>query len=483
MDTRVDNIDTKAIEVWDICKEYLKTRISEVEFEMWITPIEPVKIEGEKLTIRVPSSFFYEWIEEHYAKYIVEALKSIFGKGAILEYQVVLVNDENARSLTARSTPAEYSTDREKEIFPEGCLPLNPRFTFTTFIEGDCNKLARSAGITVSSAPGKNPFNPLLIYGKTGVGKTHLLHAIGNEIKRQHPELKVILTSGETFLNAFVRMARTSHIEEFKQHFYKADVLLVDDIHQLAGKEKTQEVFFHIFNHLYQLGKQIVLTSDQPPVRMSGFSERLLSRFRWALVAEIEPPDYETRLAILRFKAKQEGISLPDHVLALIAEKVQDSIRDLEGALVGLLAEITVFGEKEVLNEGTLLKLLEKYTVGPAFRFTLEHVVQKVSKATGISAEQIRSNSRQRTIVEARDMVMWLGKEALNLSLTEIGRFFGCDHSRVSHAIRRFETKLKNSVSLRKLAEKLLKELIWGGVGALNKIQRPHPAPNKTQKT
>ncbi|HNK85678.1 MAG TPA: chromosomal replication initiator protein DnaA [Flavobacteriales bacterium] len=365
--------------IWTRCLEVIQDNVSQQSFKTWFEPIRPLKLADAVLTIQVPSQFFYEWLEEHYIGLLKKTIKKELGTEGRLEYSIIMENAaKNAHPYSVRmptsnssavknpavNLPIDVANSPIKNPFIIPGLKkikveshLNPNYSFENFIEGDCNRLARSAGFAVANKPGGTAFNPLLLYGGVGLGKTHLAHAIGIEIKKNHPEKTILYVPAEKFTQQFIESVRNNTSGDFTQFYQMMDVLIIDDVQFLAGKEKTQDVFFHIFNHLHQAGKQIVLTSDKAPVEMQGVEQRLLSRFKWGLSADLQQPALETRIAILHKKMYAEGIELPKEVVEYLAYSITTNIRELEGAMVSLIAQSS-------LNKKAVTLELAKQTIG-----------------------------------------------------------------------------------------------------------------------
>jgi chromosomal replication initiator protein len=337
-------------------------------FKTWFEPIKPIQLENNVLTIQVPSQFFYEYLEEHYVGLLGKTIKRELGKEARLEYRIVVENGTPHQHPKTVNMPTQFTkSKKDSDVdFPltiqnpvknPFVIPgikrvqidsqLNPHYTFESYIEGDCNRVARRAGKTVSEKPGGTSFNPLVIYGSVGLGKTHLAQAIGNEVKRVHPTKAVLYVSAEKFINQFIDHSKNSIINDFIHFYQLIDVLIVDDIQFFARAEKTQDAFFAIFNHLHQSGKQLILTSDKPPKDLDGLQERLLSRFRWGLSADMQMPDFETRMEILEMKMRNDGLEMPKEVVKYVAYNIQSNVRELEGALISLLAQSSL-NRKEI---------------------------------------------------------------------------------------------------------------------------------------
>ena len=347
-------------EIWKKWLSVIQDNVSYQNFKMWFKPIVPVSIKENILTIQVPSQFFYEWIERNYITLLKKTIKKELGKEGKLEYHIIIENSDGLKPYVTKvpsnntkplkNDPVSMPINlKETSIRNPFIIPglqkinidpqLNPSYTLDSFVEGECNRLARSAAYAVAQKPGGTSFNPLLIYGKGGLGKTHLANASGIEIKKQFPEKTVLYVSADKFQTQFVDSIMRNNKNDFVHFYQSIDVLIIDDVHFLCGKEKTQDVFFHIFNHLHQNGKQLILTSDKAPVDMMDMEQRLLSRFKWGLSADLQAPDLETRLAILKKKIHSDGLEMPYEVIEYIAYSITSNVRELEGALISLLAQ------------------------------------------------------------------------------------------------------------------------------------------------
>ena len=347
-------------EIWNNCLTVIRNNVSHQNFKIWFEPIIPVSIKDNILTIQVPSQFFYEWLEENYITLLKKTIKKELGKEGKLEYHIVLENSSKSKPYVSKipssnqkdiqnnpvSIPMNLSANKIRNPFIIPGLQkininpqLNKSYTFDAFVEGECNRLARSAGYAVAQKPGGTSFNPLFIYGSGGLGKTHLANAIGIEAKNLDPEKTVLYVSADKFQTQFIDAIMDNKKNDFVHFYQSIDLLIIDDVQFLSGKEKTQDVFFHIFNHLHQNGKQIILTSDKAPVDIIGMEQRLLSRFKWGLSADLQAPGLETRLAILRKKIKKDGIEISNEVIEYIAYSITTNVRELEGALISLLAQ------------------------------------------------------------------------------------------------------------------------------------------------
>jgi len=338
---------------------------------------------------------------------------------------------------------------------------LNQNYTFDNFIEGDCNRLARSAGYAVAQKPGGTSFNPLMVYGGVGLGKTHLVQAIGNEIKKNHPDKLVIYVSCERFCQQFVDSLKNRTINDFVNFYQAMDVIIMDDVHNFAGKEKTQDIFFHIFNHLHQSGKQIILTSDQPPKDLSGVVERLLSRFKWGLSADMQVPDLETRMAILQKKMYSDGIDLPYEVVEYVANNIDNNVRELEGAMVSLLAQSTL--NKKEIDLSLAKSMLKNFIKNSHKDISIDYIQKLVCDYFEVPVEMVKSKTRKREIVQARQISMYLAKNHTKTSLKSIGSFFGGrDHSTVIYACQTVVDLIETDKKFRSYVQDIQKKLKLG---------------------
>src|SRR3989339_1035774 len=367
-------------QVWSNCLRIIKDNVPAISFRTWFEPIIPIKVEKNVLTIQVPSPFFYEYLEEQYIDILRKTLRTELGTDAKLEYSVIMENNvySNATPYTVKlptndrkelsNKPLPLPLDDQKTIKNPFIIPgiqklhvdpqLNSSNNFNNFIEGECNRLARSAGYAVANNPGKTAFNPLFLFGASGLGKSHLAQAIGIEVKERYPDKVVLYVNGNKFHTQFVEAILNNNRNDFVHFYQMIDVLIIDDVHEFAGKTGTQNAFFHIFSHLHSVGKQLILTSDKAPVDLQDLEMRLLSRFKWGLLAELLPPDYPTRVAILKAKSYNDGITLPEEVISFIASRVSTNIREIEGTLISLLAQSTLTNRK--INLDLAESLIEK---------------------------------------------------------------------------------------------------------------------------
>jgi chromosomal replication initiator protein len=467
--------------VWNNCLKVIKDNVPSISYRTWFEPIVPLKLDSSILTIQVPSPFFYEYLEEQYIDILKKVLRKEIGPDAKLEYSVVMQNNNfNDNKPYTVKFPARNSKDIKNKPVPVPIDPeeatiknpfvipgikklnidprLNPSYSFNNFVEGECNRLARSAGFAVANNPGGTAFNPLLIYGDSGLGKTHLAQAIGIEVKEKFPEKTVLYVNANKFQTQFVDSVRNNNKNDFLHFYQMIDVLIIDDVHEFAGKEKTQDTFFHIFNHLHQSGKQLVLTSDKPPVELQGLEQRLLSRFKWGLSADLQAPDFETRIAILQKKIYNDGIEMPDDVIEYIATHISDNIRELEGALISLLAQSTL-NKKEITLE-LAHEMIDKLIKNTKREISIDYIQKVVCNYFNIAVDQLQSKTRKREIVQARQVAMYFSKTLTKASLANIGsQIGGKDHATVLHACKTVNNLLETDKRFRLQVDEIEKKL------------------------
>ncbi len=416
-------------------------------YNTWFLPIKPLELIENTLKVQIPSQFFWEWIDEHFNGLITRTITDILGKDAKLTYviseDVPIVETKSNGSRNNISNANLIEKQKPKHTFESN---LNPRYTFDNFIKGEGNQLARAAAGAISDNPGGTSFNPLFLYGGVGLGKTHLIQAIGNQIAKNFPEKKVIYLSSDIFTVEFVESIQTNRVNDFSNFYRSMDVLIIDDIQFLIGKEKTQDLFFHIFNTLHQSRKQIILSSDKPPKDLKGLDERLISRFQWGLTADIQPPELETRIAILKRKAETYGMMVSNEILEYIATNITSNIRELEGCLIKLLASVSL-SYKEITFDLAKKTVKEIATDRKTSTLTIETITKVVCEHLGVAENKIRDKTRKKEIVLARQIAMYLVKELTLSSLKTIGLHFGGrDHSTVIHACNTIEElKIKDS--------------------------------------
>ena len=467
--------------VWNSCLKIIKDNVPSISYRTWFEPILPVKLGNNVLTIQVPSPFFYEYLEEQYIDILKKTLRKELGPDAKLEYNVVMENNSYAQSkpYTVKfptknktvlknkpfSVPIESDASLIKNPF---IIPgikklhvdpqLNPDYSFANFVEGECNRLARSAGFAVGNNPGGTAFNPFLIYGNSGLGKTHLAQAIGIQVKESRPEKIVLYLTANKFQTQFVESIRNNTKNDFLHFYQMIDVLIIDDVHEFAGKEKTQDVFFHVFNHLHQNGKQLILTSDKAPVELQGLEQRLLSRFKWGLSADLQSPDFETRIAILKKKIYNDGIEMDDTVIEYIATHISTNVRELEGALISLLAQSTL-NKKEITIDLTR-EMIDKLVKNSYHEISIEYIQKVVCDYYSIPLDMIQSKTRKREIVQARQIAMFFSKSLTKSSLATIGsKIGGKDHATVLHACKTVNNLIDTDKRFRMQISELEKKL------------------------
>ena len=523
-------MEQSAERVWNDCLEVIRDNVSQQSYNTWFEPLEAKSLDGEddlqKLTIQLPSRFYYEWLEEHYFSLLRKTVTKVLGPNGRLFYDVVIEQDDpddpeqgasmqlparqmdeepspsvdqpesDASSTSPEENPPSPSSQRggrsegasppgqpgsgADRVPPSGAPPeeageeppvqnpfaipgiqekeidsqLNESYTFERFIEGDCNQLARSAAWAIAQEPGGTSFNPYLVYGGVGLGKTHLIQAVGNYVTENRSDKTVLYVSSERFTTEFVQSIQRNRISEFSMFYRQVDVLIVDDVQFFSGKEKTQEEFFHIFNALHQAGKQIVLSADRPPREIDGIEERLLSRFQWGLSADVQPPGLETRIAILQRKAEDDGIDLDQDVIEFIAHNVKSNIRELEGALIRLLAHATL--HQRELDLALAKEVLRDLMKDEQANLTIDEIQRIVCEYMNIDEDRVRGKTRKREVVRARQIAMYFCKKLTQNSLKTIGLHFGGrDHSTVIHANKTVEDQIETDDQFRNMVEEI----------------------------
>ncbi|MCT4591674.1 MAG: chromosomal replication initiator protein DnaA [Carboxylicivirga sp.] len=443
--------------IWGNCLNVIKDNIPQISYQTWFEPIVPVKIDKDVLTIQVPSLFFYEYLEEQYIDLLSKTLRKELGATAKLEYNVVMdnahvanqkpytLNFPTSNKTDLRNRPVNMASQEKPDIRNPFVIPgikrlnvdpqLNGDYNFENFVEGECNRLARSASLAVAKNPGKTAFNPLFLYGNSGLGKTHLAQSIGIEVKRNKPEKTVLYVNANKFQTQFTDSVRNNSQNDFLNFYQMIDVLIIDDVQEFAGKTKTQNTFFHIFNHLHQSGKQLILTCDKAPVELQGMEDRLLSRFKWGLAADLQIPDFETRVSILNKKIYKDGLKVPEEVVYYIASNVVNNVRELEGALISLLAQATL--NKKEITFDTAKQIIDKLVKKTTKEISIDSISQTVCDYFGLELDILQSKTRKREIVQARQIAMFFSKGMTNSSLSTIGAKIGKkDHATVLHACK-----------------------------------------------
>ncbi|MFC4219961.1 chromosomal replication initiator protein DnaA [Flagellimonas marina] len=465
--------------VWNNCLAFIQDNIQPQAFKTWFEPIKPIKLTDKALSIQVPSKFFYEWLEEHYVKLLKVALTRELGSHAKLIYIIKMENKYGNKEPFTEQIPSSNRTavgpqeldvpitSKSPELKNPFVIPgirnikiesqLNPNYNFDNFLEGDSNRLARSAGMAVANKPGGTSFNPLLVFGGVGLGKTHLAHAIGVEIKDKYPEKTVLYISAEKFTQQYIESVKKNTRNDFIHFYQLIDVLIIDDVQFLSGKSGTQDVFFHIFNHLHQNGKQVILTSDKAPVDMQDIEQRLLSRFKWGLSAELQSPDYETRVSILKNKLYRDGVEMPEDIIDHVAKNIKTNIRELEGAIISLIAQSS-FNKREVTLE-LAQQVVEKFVKNTKREVSIDYIQKVVSDYFEMDVATLQSKTRKRHIVQARQLAMFFAKKFTKASLASIGSQIGKrDHATVLHACKTVDNLAETDKQFRKYIEDLNKK-------------------------
>ena len=454
--------------LWDQVKDRLAARLPWEGYQSWIASTTQETSEGTHLTVRVPNQSTKEWIESEYLAQIQTAVRDLGLPVTQVHFLVGATNQpdspvatpaaappaRNGHSTNHGDSPSEGTSYADNLFEP---VPLNPRYTFDNFVVGTCNEFAHAAARAASDRPGVT-YNPLFIYGGAGMGKTHLMHAIGQHLIKGSPGLRVVCTTGERFMNQLVQSIRTDRMPQFHEYFRTADVLLVDDVHTLANRERTQEEFFHTFNELFDRQKQIVLSSDSPPKNTQGLVDRLRSRFEWGLMVDVQAPDLETKMAILEKKAAAEGLAVPEEVRVFIATKTRSNVRELEGSLLRLLAYSSVTGEPISLDMAR--QILRHLGTGSERRVTIEAVIKAVAERFSLQPSQVKQKGNMRNISYPRQIAMYLAKELTSASLPEIGRAFnGKHHTTVLHSVNKIDELRHKDPDLNRILHSLIDSL------------------------
>ena len=473
-------MNVNASTVWDNCLSFIKDNIQPQAYKTWFLPIKPVKLSDKVLSIEVPSKFFYEWLEEHYVKLLKTALQKELGEEARLVYSIRMENtfgnkvaftenipSNNRAGVSPQQVdaPLNSATSELKNPFVIPGIKnlqiesqLNPNYNFENFLEGDSNRLARSAALAVAAKPGGTSFNPLLIFGGVGLGKTHLAHAIGVEIKEKYQDKTDLYIAAEKFTQQYIEAVKKNTRNDFIHFYQLLDVLIIDDVQFLSGKTGTQDVFFHIFNHLHQNGKQVILTSDKAPVDMQDIEQRLLSRFKWGLSAELQLPNFETRISILKNKLYRDGVSINDDIIEYVAKNIKTNVRELEGAIISLIAQSS-FNKVEITQE-LAQEVVMKFVKNTKREVSIDYIQKVVSDYFQMDVETLQSKTRRRHIVQARQLAMYFAKKFTKASLASIGNQIGKrDHATVLHACKTVDNLTFTDKQFRKYVEDLSQKL------------------------
>jgi len=464
--------------VWKKCLDIIRDNIGDPKsFKTWFEPIKPLHLDKGVLTIQVPSQFFYEWLEEHYIDLLKKVIKRELGTSGRLQYSIIMDTTDSFQVKAQSGNRKVLENPMIKIPVTEDSMRMDPwiragmptktkvksnlnfKYTFDNFIEGDCNRLARSAGYAIAEDPGKTSFNPLFLHSPTGLGKTHLMHAIGIQTKENFPDKTVLYVSSEEFTQQYVEAAKNQAKNDFAHFYQSIDVLLIDDVHKLSGRAGTQDQLFHIFNYLHQNGKQIILSSDKSPVDLVDIEARLLSRFKWGLATDLEVPDVKTRIEILKSKIKNNGeIDIPNDVIEYIAYSISANIRELEGVLNSILAQ-------SILNKRTITldlarDMIDKFVKNSAKEISIDYIKNVVCDYFQITVDEINSRTRKREIVQARQLAMYFSKKHTKFSLANIGIQCGNkDHATVLHAYRTVTDLLDTDKQFKVYVEELEKKI------------------------
>ncbi|MFJ7978076.1 chromosomal replication initiator protein DnaA [Peribacillus sp. JNUCC 23] len=447
----MDNIES----LWDQSLKSMQNKISKPSFETWLKSTKAHMLQGDILTVIAPNEFARDWLEERYSHLISEVLLELTGEG--LEVKFIIPSDQGDDSMTV-STRAKKTKklDDDSADFPQ--FMLNTKNTFDTFVIGSGNRFAHAASLAVAEAPAK-AYNPLFIYGGVGLGKTHLMHAIGQYVLEHNPHAKVVYLSSEKFMNEFINSIRDNKAGEFRDKYRTVDVLLIDDIQFLAGKESTQEEFFHTFNALHEESKQIVISSDRPPKEIPTLEDRLRSRFEWGLITDITPPDLETRIAILRKKAKADGLDIPNEVMLYIANQIDSNIRELEGALIRVVAYSSLIN-KDINADLAAEALKDIIPSSKPKIITILEIQKTVGEHYNIKLEDFKAKKRTKTLAFPRQIAMYLSRELTDFSLPKIGdEFGGRDHTTVIHAHEKISKLLQTDPLLQRQVKEIQEQL------------------------
>ncbi len=469
--------------IWDKCLEIIKDTLqNEHVYKTWFLPIVPIQLENNVLTLQVPSTFFYEWLEDNYIDILKKTIRRVLGAGAMLRYSVVVehsiegspyttVLPSSGRKATQnmpKDIPININRDGNKELPNPFTIPgiqkikihsqLNENYTLENFVEGECNRLARSAGFAVAENPGRTAFNPLMLYGNAGLGKTHLAHAIGIKTKENFPDKTVLYVTAEQFSQQYRESVVNNTVNDFIHFYEMIDVLIIDDIYFWENKApKTQEAFFHIFNYLHQRNKQIIITSDKAPAELTGLEPRLMSRLKWGLSADLQAPNVETRIAILKQKLENDGIEMPYEVIEYIAYNINNNVRELEGALISLMAQSSL--NKKQITLDLAKQMIDKFVKNTAREITIDYIQKVICDYFNLPIESIQSHTRKREIVQARQLAMYFAKKMTKSSLAIIGLQCGNkDHATVLHACKTVSNLTETDKKFRFWVEELEKK-------------------------
>ena len=456
-------------EVWQICLNRIQNRIPQEEFLKWFAPIKPMGYDGTNLRLKVPHESYATYIEKNHFNIFKEIITEYFGRQTRLYYAVPNNNEKTPVATNADMTAiSQYVTQTDTHNIPKNPFvfpgtprlridpQLNAKYTFSTHIEGECNRLARSAGLTVALTPGSSPFNPLYIYGGSGLGKTHIVQAIGHEVRERHPELQVLYVSTYKFQAQYQTAVKNGEVNDFIRFYQMIDVLIIDDIQELTGKPGTQNVFFNIFNHLQLAGKQIILTSDKPPVELKDIEQRLLTRFKWGLSAKVDTPDHPTKVKIIRTKAESMNLALTEEVIGYLADNISANIREIEGALVSLKANISLMNRRA--TSALAKEVLKAYVHMSQKEISIGRITEIVCQYFNIDEQSFNSSKRTREVAQARQIAMYLAKQHTKSPLAAIGATIGGrNHATVLHSCKTVVNLIETDKAFKSQIEELEK--------------------------
>lgn len=436
------------LEIWQKAKEWIKTQVGATAYEAWFGPLRGKESGSHKLILQAPDGFFKDWIIDHYSDLIQKAMKAVGAGEVQIEFQV-------NPNLLDRGDLKRLEEFKSRMQEPQDSLALNPRYTFENFVLGSSNRFAHAYSLAVAESPAR-AYNPLFIYGGVGLGKTHLMQAVCHKARFSHDgQLKIVYTTSEQFTNELIRAIQHHATQNFRQKYRTVDILVIDDIHFIAGKESTQEEFFHTFNTLYDAHKQIIISSDRSPKEIPRLEERLVSRFSWGLVTDIQPPDLETRIAILKKKIEKEPTQIPDEVVYFIAQLIKTNIRELEGALIRVIA-YALLEDKPITLELTKDVLRDLFKE-PKKLITIDQILRYIAEEFNISLHELKGRKRTKGIVSTRQVAMYLSRELTDLSLSEIGESFGGkDHTTVLYAYNKIQVELNKNIELQEKINRLV---------------------------
>ena len=457
-------------DIWQLCLNRIKEQTSAEEFAKWFQPIVPLEFDGTTLRLRVPNASYVYQIEKNYIPFLRPIISQLYGQQTRLHYAVPKAEAPKLDTETDSTAISRFATQNDTaNIKNPFIIPglkrvridpqLNPNYTFSTFIEGECNRLARSAGMSVAVNPGTTPFNPLYIYGDSGLGKTHIAQSIGHEVLQRHPELQVLYVSMNKFQAQFQTAHKRGEIPDFIHFYQMIDVLIIDDIQELTGKPGTQNVFFNIFNHLHLSGKQLILTSDKPPVELKDIEDRLLTRFKWGLSTQLNQPDHDTKVKIIRAKAQKMGAQISEEIVQFLADNISANVREIEGALSSLVANASFLGRK--ITTSLAKEILKVYVQLYQKEITIDHIIKVVCEYLNLDFERFNSTERTREIAQARQIAMYLSKQHTKAPLTTIGSAIGGrNHATVLHSCKAVSNLIETDKAFRRQVEEIEKKVL-----------------------